>query len=170
LAHPSGSPSAIPSSMPTRRTRSPCWARTAMGHANTKPPISPMNSRRSISSPSLKVRTKRVRYCDHNKIRRQCLLGVISAGCAALPVFPLYPLKADIRMVAGARRCGPRTDSMDRTQLIVYSTTLSASASTFGGISSRRAFAVLELSTSSNFAGCMIGRSEGFAPLTILAT
>jgi hypothetical protein len=35
---------------------------------------------------------------------------VTSVGCAALPAFPLYLLKADIRMIAGVRRCGPTPD------------------------------------------------------------
>jgi len=35
----------------------------------------------------------------------------ISVGCAALPAFPLHPLKADIRIIAGVHRCRPNADS-----------------------------------------------------------
>src|SRR6266404_3151707 len=38
------------------------------------------------------------------------------------------------------------------------------------GIVSPSAFAVLALITSSNFVGCSMGRSPGFAPLSILST
>ena len=51
-----------------------------------------------------------------------------------------------------------------------HSTTRLASASRFGGTSSPSAFAVLRLRTSSNFVGCMIGRSAGLAPFNILST
>jgi hypothetical protein len=39
--------------------------------------------------------------------------GVI---CAALPAFQLYPLKADIRSIAGVCRCGPKADISDARQ------------------------------------------------------
>src|SRR5262245_53124603 len=42
-----------------------------------------------------------------------------------------------------------------------HSITSSASASSFGGMSSPRALAVLRLMSSSNFVGCSIGRSPG---------
>ena len=50
------------------------------------------------------------------------------------------------------------------------SITLSASAISFGGISSPSAFAVLRLITSWNFVGCSIGKSPGLAPFNILST
>jgi hypothetical protein len=50
------------------------------------------------------------------------------------------------------------------------SITLSASAISFGGISSPSTFAVLRLITSSNFVGCSIGKSAGLAPFNILST
>jgi hypothetical protein len=51
-----------------------------------------------------------------------------------------------------------------------YLITLSALASTFGGIVRPICLAVLRLITSSNFVGCSTGSSAGFAPLRILST
>src|ERR1044071_9294641 len=48
--------------------------------------------------------------------------------------------------------------------------TLSALASTFGGIVRPICLAVLRLIASSNFVGCSIGISPGFAPFRILST
>src|ERR1044072_2603292 len=48
--------------------------------------------------------------------------------------------------------------------------TRSALASTFGGIVRPICLAVLRLITSSNFVGCSIGSSAGFAPFNILST
>src|SRR5229473_1171908 len=69
--------------------------------------------------------------------------------------------------IADAQTCrkGAKTGSRP-----VYSITLSASASNFGGISSLSALAVLRFITSSNFADCSIGRSVVFIPLTIFPT
>src|SRR5262249_38503003 len=46
-----------------------------------------------------------------------------------------------------------------------HSITSSARASSVGGMVSPRASAVLRLMTSSNFVGCITGRSAGWAPL-----
>ena len=51
-----------------------------------------------------------------------------------------------------------------------YLITLSALASTFGGIANPICFAVLRLMISSNFLGCSTGRSTGLAPFRILST
>src|SRR5215831_4748251 len=51
-----------------------------------------------------------------------------------------------------------------------YRITLSALASTFGGIMRPICLAVFRLITNSNFVGCSTGRSEGFAPFRILST
>jgi hypothetical protein len=51
-----------------------------------------------------------------------------------------------------------------------YSMTSSAISRKSREIVRRSAFAVLRLITSSNLVGCSTGRSEGFAPLRILAT
>ena len=51
-----------------------------------------------------------------------------------------------------------------------YSITSSARATSMGGISRPSALAVLRLMISSNFVGCSIGRSAGFAPLITLTT
>src|SRR5262245_20423780 len=52
----------------------------------------------------------------------------------------------------------------------IYSITSSAKASSFGGISSPKAFAALRLTTNSNLVGCITGRSAGMMPPTILPT
>jgi hypothetical protein len=57
-------------------------------------------------------------------------------------------------------------DSAPQSHLI----TLSALASTFGGIVRPICLAAFKLITSSNFVGCSIGRSAGLAPLRILST
>jgi hypothetical protein len=51
-----------------------------------------------------------------------------------------------------------------------YLMTLSARASTLGGIVRPICLAVFKLITSSNFVGCSMGRSAGLAPLRILST
>src|SRR5262245_28648457 len=48
--------------------------------------------------------------------------------------------------------------------------TLSALASTLGGIVRPICFAAFRLMTNSNFFGCSTGRSAGFAPFRILST
>src|SRR5579862_5529858 len=53
--------------------------------------------------------------------------GVMCVGCAALPPFPLCPLKADIWMIAGVRRCGPFPDIME---LRLFGTVIGAIAGT----------------------------------------
>src|SRR5262249_45484105 len=53
---------------------------------------------------------------------------------------------------------------------VVYLMTLSALASTFGGIVRPICLAFFKLITSSNLVGCSTGRSAGFAPLRILST
>ena len=52
-----------------------------------------------------------------------------------------------------------------QTESSSYRMTLSALASSDGGIVRPRVLAVLRLSTNSNFVGCSMGRSPGFAPL-----
>src|SRR5215471_18703140 len=51
-----------------------------------------------------------------------------------------------------------------------HSITASANATKVCGTSTPRSFAVLRLMTNSNWFGCSIGRSPGFAPLRILST
>src|SRR5215831_11700219 len=72
-----------------------------------------------------------------------------------------------------ARRERPRGGhaAKQRDELAApHSITRSASASSWGGISSPSAFAVLKLITSSNFVGCSTGKSAGLAPFNILST
>ena len=52
----------------------------------------------------------------------------------------------------------------------IHLITLSALASTFGGIGSPICFAALRLMMNSNFVGCSTGRSAGLAPFKILST
>src|SRR4030095_13183402 len=51
-----------------------------------------------------------------------------------------------------------------------YLITLSALASTFGGIARPICFAAFRLMMNSNFIGCSTGRSAGLAPFRILST
>jgi hypothetical protein len=61
-------------------------------------------------------------------------------------------------------------DSPYSSRLTPHRITLSALANTFGGIVNPICFAAFRLITSSNFVGCSMGRSAGFAPLRILST
>jgi hypothetical protein len=56
------------------------------------------------------------------------------------------------------------------TAEIAHSITSSAKASSFAGISMPIVLAVLRLMTNSNFVGCKMGKSAGFAPFKILPT
>ena len=55
-------------------------------------------------------------------------------------------------------------------RLFDHRITLSALASTFGGIVRPICLAALRLMMNSNFVGCSTGKSSGFAPLRILST
>ena len=63
-----------------------------------------------------------------------------------------------------------RTFNCKQGEKFGYWITLSARANMAGGIVRPSAFAALRLMTNSNFVGCSIGRSAGFAPLRILST
>ena len=52
----------------------------------------------------------------------------------------------------------------------IHLITLSALASTFGGIVRPICLAAFRLITNSNFVGCSTGRSAGLAPFRILST
>src|SRR5262249_8826272 len=56
------------------------------------------------------------------------------------------------------------------TRLSFHLITLSARASTLGGIVRPICFAAFRLMTNSNFVGCSTGRSAGLAPFKILST
>jgi hypothetical protein len=61
--------------------------------------------------------------------------------------------------------------SMEKTiQSQLHFITLSARASTFGGIVRPICFAAFRLMTNSNFLGCSTGMSAGFVPFRILST
>ena len=57
-----------------------------------------------------------------------------------------------------------------RASCLFYLITLSARASTFGGIVRPICLAAFRLMMNSNFVGCSTGRSAGLAPLRILST
>jgi hypothetical protein len=57
-----------------------------------------------------------------------------------------------------------------QTLFQIGSTTKAARANNDAGIANPNAFAVVRLMTSSNFVGCSMGRSAGFAPRRILST
>jgi hypothetical protein len=59
---------------------------------------------------------------------------------------------------------------MHRNKRHHYSITSSTMASSLGGTSRPRAFAVLRLIVKKNRVGCSIGKSVGFAPFNILST
>ncbi len=63
-----------------------------------------------------------------------------------------------------------RVDVLCLSNAVTHLNTLSARASTFGGIVTPICFAVFKSITSSNFFGCSTGRSAGLAPLRILST
>jgi hypothetical protein len=69
------------------------------------------------------------------------------------------PPKADISCCLSDVRFVPKAD------IVTYSITLSARASSVGGISRPRNLAALRLITSSNFVACVTGMSAGFSPL-----
>src|SRR5215470_11340578 len=66
------------------------------------------------------------------------------------------------------RRVHPDGDPGHRS--VPYSMTLSARSRTLRGIVSWSALAVRRFTTVSNFSGCCIGMSAGFAPLKIRST
>src|SRR4030095_1221590 len=73
------------------------------------------------------------------------------------------------RPVFRARRVGQHEAERDQHGRLHWMT-ISARATTDGGIVIRSAFAVFSLTTSSNVVGCSTGRSAGFAPRRILST
>src|SRR5215472_12031991 len=71
--------------------------------------------------------------------------------------------------VERAPKGASRYDS-EQAALLFYLITLSAHASTVGGIVRPICLAVFRLITSSNFVGCSTGRSAGLVPVRILST
>src|SRR5262249_27496841 len=68
------------------------------------------------------------------------------------------------------RRAAEQRDKLATLDLCAHSITSSAIASSDGGTVRPSVFAVLRLMTSSNFVGCITGRSAGLAPLRIRPT
>ena len=92
--------------------------------------------------------------------------GRFSRGVAVRPILRAHHARQCGASVRVLGRGGPLMPTGDIAR---YSITSSASASTCGGNSMPSAFAVLRLTTNSNFADCTTGKSAGFSPLRIRA-
>src|SRR5260221_2922535 len=112
-------------STPMRRTRSPCWARAAIGHAVAALPSSVMNSRRFTDSAS--------RASDRTMAHLStggdcCAAGFQSGLCrfrsdSVIPVMsaarPLFPRKrTSIRDLAMSHLCHERTHALQQARCI----------------------------------------------------
>jgi len=85
--------------------------------------------------------------------------------------YPSDPRNLPRRLRLNGERRGEEAEGAnDERPSLYHSITSSALCRSDGGIVRPRAFAVLRLITNSNFVGCSIGRSPGFAPLKILST
>src|SRR5262249_10560542 len=83
---------------------------------------------------------------------------------------PLSPVATQHSLPSGRYSLlGPDFHRLDRTSFAwrTHSITSSALACSVSGTVSPSAFAVLRLTTSSNFADCWTGKSAGFSPLRI---
>src|ERR1700680_4092417 len=81
---------------------------------------------------------------------------------------PLSPVATQHSLPSGRYPLlGPDLHRLDRTSFAwrTYSITLSARASTVGGMVRPSVLALFRLTTSSSTVGCSIGSSAGFAPL-----
>ena len=102
--------------------------------------------------------------------RQACLIqrGMSALGqkqtFAPQKVMSALPPIADMCSATRDVRFGPIAD-IGTNLHVGYSITSSARASSIGKMVRPRAFAVLRLMTSSNFVGCVMGRSAGLAPL-----
>src|SRR4051812_28406320 len=86
---------------------------------------------------------------------------------------PLSPVATQHSLPSGRYSLlGPDFHRLDRASFAwrTHSITSSARASSVGETVRPRARAVIRLMTKSNFVGCSIGRSAGFAPRKILST
>ena len=85
-----------------RRTRSPCCARAAAGHAAAAPPRNVMNSRRLIASPEAKDKASYWLKPGFCRGQAPCSLWVKSGHVQCKKACPLFPRK---------RTCAtPKTD------------------------------------------------------------
>jgi len=95
---------------------------------------------------------------------RQCKPLWLLKMCSMSKCCPLYPRKrTNGRCLDMSALCQKRTHAVQQKAL--YSSTSSASASSFAGTSRPSVLAVLRLMMSSSFVVCMTGRSAGFSPL-----
>jgi hypothetical protein len=96
-------------------------------------------------------------------------IGSTTAVIGALALGPLTSVN-DIGSVPGHFRCVPKPAVSKRSKQHSYSITSSARASSVGGTSRPRTFAVIKFTARSIFVGCSTGSSLGFAPRRILST
>ena len=97
-------------------------------------------------------------------LRPMTALGQTRKSAPASATSDLPPT-TDITSQSGHFREVPKCDIVR-----VHSITSSAVVSSDGGMVRPSVFAVLRLTTNSNFAGCTTGRSAGFSPLRIRPT
>jgi hypothetical protein len=102
----------------------------------------------------------KVRLRGRNSLRLMSALGQNRTLTLVQPMSALPP-KADIGTQSRNVRFVPKAD------MIAYSITSSARASSVAGISRPSDFAVLRLIANSNLVGCWTGKSAGFSPLRI---
>ena len=98
----------------------------------------------------------------------RCPLWVISGHLQCKMRMSALPPIADIKRTGCDVRFVPLATNAPQ-QMMRYSITSSAIASTPDGIARPSVLAVLRLITNSNLVGCMTGRSAGFSPLRMRA-
>src|SRR5499427_2909253 len=101
-----------------------------------------------------------MRRCEPRKRKRTHHLEILSEELSS-PAVPRRKRKA-----RGAKRPAQHRKWFSS----YYRITLSARASTLGGIVRPICLAAFRLMINSNFVGCSTGRSAGFAPFRILST
>jgi hypothetical protein len=107
-------------------------------------------------------------YKDSTRMAaRVSFIFVLSCGCSTCTTAPssqAISLLPDVNRARGGI-------CLQRDKLAtLHSITSSARASSVGGTSRPRTFAVVRFTTRSNLVGCSTGRSPGFAPRRILST
>jgi hypothetical protein len=148
---------------PTLRWRSGCSARAAIGHAAVKPTIPRMKSRRRIASLAINKRSKHEIEASEMGFDGQfCTAEICHCACRLGVKKRIHLFGADVSF--------HQVRTWRRRSLSRHSITLSAMASTPGGIVKLSIFAVLRLMLNSNLIGCSTGRLEALAPFNIRST
>src|SRR5215813_8751813 len=100
--------------------------------------------------------------------RKRSVQGPDTEAQDLSPPNPHFPLATRGRSI---QKCHERTHALHKQGVLVgYSITLSARASSLGGIVRPSARAVLRLTNRRNLVGCSIGSTPGLAPFRILST